>query len=492
MPKQEPESHKDPRYQQKAQKGMVAVAEWPSPLAAPPPETPKQRREGVREGGPDADHKGPVMTKFAAATVYLQEWPAPGPNPGCAGSRASPPAKRTRTATAAAAAAAGAKASLPPPAPPQLPMRRTRSCCMSSRARTSTPRPPPRGVKRASSTGEEVLAVPPQVLEAGEMPPLPALPLSPRDLEAEWGIAGAPHEPLAAMESLSPALSPPLHPSQSPSLGPHGVANAFCDVPDDLFGASFWLDGPGGADFGPAPAAAAAAFPSVCSAPVPGCAVPRRGGPAADGMGTAKPSCESITEHFDLPFMPDMLAVDGFERICAAATASMPSPLPTPLPPRPPRSSSHSDAGSSPRRSSLDASPVPSTNPSAPLGMGVGAGAGELEPMQEEGLQTLTLFDADALALAQRAHTLPAQGGEDNVRMDVLTTALKAANNKIKELNAALSTQAALRSYAQRLQDELQHASGEVETLRGQLACLPGPDPGRNPSHQHAVAANMF
>lgn len=56
-----------------AQKGMVAVAEWPSPLAAPPPETPKQRREGVREDGCEAAvPKGHVMTKFAAATVYLQ------------------------------------------------------------------------------------------------------------------------------------------------------------------------------------------------------------------------------------------------------------------------------------------------------------------------------------------------------------------------------------------------------------------------------------
>ena len=49
------------------------MAEWPSPLAAPPPETPKQRREGVREDGCEAAApKGHVMTKFAAATVYLQ------------------------------------------------------------------------------------------------------------------------------------------------------------------------------------------------------------------------------------------------------------------------------------------------------------------------------------------------------------------------------------------------------------------------------------
>ncbi len=50
---------------------MVAVAEWPSPLAAPPPDTPKQRCEGVKEGGRKGPAR-PVMTKFAAATVYLQ------------------------------------------------------------------------------------------------------------------------------------------------------------------------------------------------------------------------------------------------------------------------------------------------------------------------------------------------------------------------------------------------------------------------------------
>ena len=72
-----------------------------------------------------------------------------------------------------------------------------------------------------------------QALEAGEMPsPLPPLP---RDLEAEWGVAGAPAaEPMAALDAFSPAsLSPPLPVA-------HGVANVFSDVPDDLFGASFW------------------------------------------------------------------------------------------------------------------------------------------------------------------------------------------------------------------------------------------------------------
>ncbi len=59
------------RLDVQAQKGMVAVAEWPSPLAAPPPDTPKQRREGVKEGGRKGPAR-PVMTKFAAATVYLQ------------------------------------------------------------------------------------------------------------------------------------------------------------------------------------------------------------------------------------------------------------------------------------------------------------------------------------------------------------------------------------------------------------------------------------
>lgn len=78
----------------------------------------------------------------------------------------------------------------------------------------------------------------PQALEDGEMPALPPLP---RDLEAKWGIgpgadagaAGA-AEPMAALDTFcAPSLSPPLAPA-------HGVANAFSDVPDDLFGASFW------------------------------------------------------------------------------------------------------------------------------------------------------------------------------------------------------------------------------------------------------------
>lgn len=187
------------------------------------------------------------------------------------------------------------------------------------------------------------------------------------------------------------------------------------------------LDGPAGSDFGPPMAAAAAAFPSVCSAPVPGAGALKRIAP--DGMGTAKPSCESITEHFDLPFMADMLSGEGFERICAAATAAVAAPghalplspmgssgLPAmgsaKLPPRPslPRSSSASEPGSSPRRASLDGSPGastnPSPNPSARLGAG-GAGAGEPEPMQEEALQTLSLFDGEAAALAERAHPPP-------------------------------------------------------------------------------------
>lgn len=69
------------------------------------------------------------------------------------------------------------------------------------------------------------------------MPPLPPLP---RDLEAEWGVGAgadagaAAAEPMAALDtSCAPSLSPPLAPA-------HGVANAFEDVPDDLFGASFW------------------------------------------------------------------------------------------------------------------------------------------------------------------------------------------------------------------------------------------------------------
>lgn len=185
------------------------------------------------------------------------------------------------------------------------------------------------------------------------------------------------------------------------------------------------LDGPGGSDFSPPLAAAAAAFPSVCSAPVPGAGALKRIAP--DGMGTAKPSCESITEHFDLPFMADMLSGEGFERICAAATAAVAAPghalplspmgssgLPAmgsaKLPPRPslPRSSSASEPGSSPRRASLDGSPGastnPSPNPSARLGAG-GAGAGpEPEPMQEEALQTLSLFDGGAGAMAERPH----------------------------------------------------------------------------------------
>ena len=188
------------------------------------------------------------------------------------------------------------------------------------------------------------------------------------------------------------------------------------------------LDGPAGSDFGPPLAAAAAAFPSVCSAPVPGAGAPR--GLAPDGMGTAKPSCESITEHFDLPFMADMLTGEGFERICAAATAAVASPghalplspmgssgLPAmgsaKLPPRPslPRSSSASEPGSSPRRASLDGSPGastnPSPNPSARLGGGGRVAALEPEPMQEEALQTLSLFDGEAVVMAERAHPPP-------------------------------------------------------------------------------------
>ena len=187
------------------------------------------------------------------------------------------------------------------------------------------------------------------------------------------------------------------------------------------------LDGPGGADFGPPLAAAAAAFPSVCSAPVPGAGAPRRGALPPDGMGTAKPSCESITEHFDLPFMADMLTGEGFEHICAAATAAIAAPPALPLspmgsgglpqmgsaklPPRLPRSNP-SEPGSSPRHSSLDGSPGPSTNPSpnpsTRLGGGGGGGAGsEPEPMQEEALQTLSLFDGKAGALAERPHAPP-------------------------------------------------------------------------------------
>ncbi len=130
--------------------------------------------------------------------------------------------------------------------------------------------------------------------------------------------------------------------------------------------------------------------------------------------------------------MADMLSGEGFERICAAATAAARAGVASPghalplspmgssglpamgsakLPPRPslPRSASTSEPGSSPRRASLDgspgASPNPSPNPSARLGGG-GGGAGP-EPMQEEALQTLSLFDGEAGAMAERAHPPP-------------------------------------------------------------------------------------
>ena len=57
---------------QAPQKGMVAVAEWPSPLAAPPPDTPKQRKEGAGREGVRKGPARPLMTKFMAAAVYLQ------------------------------------------------------------------------------------------------------------------------------------------------------------------------------------------------------------------------------------------------------------------------------------------------------------------------------------------------------------------------------------------------------------------------------------
>lgn len=258
-------------------------------------------------------------------------------------------------------------------------------------------------------------------------PPLRSATSVPRDLEAERGLDGG-AEPLSEMPYPSPslealeALSPPLaavplgdmalslNPGGS-MVGPHGVVNAFGDVPDDLFGASFWLDTP---EFVGGPAPASAMFPSVCSAPVGGA---RLGAAAVLG---AKGSCDSITEHYESLFEP--LAGDAFERACERGAVA------APLPPLPPRSRSVSDAGSSPSRSPDGPSPILSPNPSTgslhPAGLGanpvtipsgnskraeiseaIEGGAGELEPMQEEGmheeiLQALSLLDRDVPDLA--------------------------------------------------------------------------------------------
>lgn len=258
----------------------------------------------------------------------------------------------------------------------------------------------------------------------------------PRDLEAEWAADAAAEQPaLEALEALDAGVSLGLglgfkEPSAPASLGPAAVVNVFSDVPDDLFGAPFWLDGPAG-DFGQPPPAA---FPSVCSAPVPSSyhnpnpnPSPDHGGKAGSPLGPARGSCESIIEEHALPLglNPNMRASSGgpFERAFAAGAGA------AALPPLPPRSRTASDSSSSPRRSldlggaSLAGSaclpPAHSLGSAGsnthPAEAGGQAAAGELVPMQEEGLQALTLLDGEAPLAAPAA--APAPGQENSAEL---------------------------------------------------------------------------
>ena len=266
---------------------------------------------------------------------------------------------------------------------------------------------------------------PPRQALARELMPPPAH----RDLEAEaepklrpgpvTALAGTPGldaldvpdglpvglpDPLDGLDAFGAVLAPPC------VRPPLGIVNAFSDVPDDMFGPSFWLDGPAGELEGcsaPPPA-----FPSVCSAPVGMAgAVLRRGDGAPLGrpkaqavpqLLAAKASCESITEHFTNPFEAGAGAA---ERACAGAAAAL-------LPPLPPCSRSQSEASSSPRRM-LDSgrvlSPNSSSNPSPnPSIMSAAAQQPEPEPMQEDAcLQGLTLLDPEAQQAAGLSAAAP-------------------------------------------------------------------------------------
>jgi hypothetical protein len=209
-------------------------------------------------------------------------------------------------------------------------------------------------------------------------------------LDVPVGLPVGLPDPLDGLDAFGAVLAAPC------VRPPLGIVNAFSDVPDDMFGPSFWLDGPAGElEGGSAPPPA---FPSVCSAPVSmagaglrrgdGAPLGRPKAQAVPQLLAAKASCESITEHFTNSFDA---GADAVERACASAAAA-------PLPPLPPCSPSHSETSSSPRRT-LDSgrvlSPNSSSNPSP--NPSIMSAAAQPEPMQEDAcLQDLTLLDPEA------------------------------------------------------------------------------------------------